>query len=48
VIELGDLYHFPLRSRQQAVLKTCIGSIAYFSKGNMMIDEGGTGARCSD
>jgi hypothetical protein len=40
VIELGDLYHFPLRSRQQAVLKTCIGSIAYFSKGNMMIDEG--------
>lgn len=39
VIELGDLYHFPLRSRAQAARKTFIASIANFSKGNMMKDE---------
>ena len=40
MIELGDLYHFPLRSGPQTLLKTCIGSIANFAKGNLMSDEG--------
>jgi hypothetical protein len=40
VVELGELCHFPLRSRQQAQNKTFIGSISYFSKGNLMRSEG--------
>eukprot|EP01037_Dinobryon_pediforme_P029154 gene29154-32700_t len=39
-IKCGEFFHLPLRSRQQAVLKAFIASIANFAKRNGMAHEG--------